>query len=152
MAELEDQFPPTPPIRNESTRNYINSYSTNSSALSTSISLTSTNTSLSISSTNGNTNLSNLVSPPPPPTQSNNSNNAVIFDKPLPKIPDEDDIKKKSKLKESLTNSIQAIQNTLFPRKLQISSPTNFYHEVHVTFNSESGEFEVSFSLWLFIK
>ena len=45
--------------------------------------------------------------------------------------------------KVSLSHSIQAISNSLFPRKLNISMPINFFHEVHVTFNSSTGEFEV---------
>ncbi len=94
MADLEDQFPPTPPIRNESARNYINSFSTNStnsSALSTSISLTSTNTSFSIGSANMSNNHNVSLSPI-----------IDVNNKPLPKTPDEyDDMKKKSKLKQT---------------------------------------------------
>ena len=46
---------------------------------------------------------------------------------------------------ESFSQSFQALSNSLrFPRKLNISMPINFFHEVHVSFNSMSGEFEVS--------
>ncbi|CAF0774621.1 unnamed protein product [Brachionus calyciflorus] len=128
MADLNEDIPPTPPVRNESTRNYT-SYSTNSSTLSNSLSITSTNTSSSIAS-----------------SCHSSSNCYDLSNKPLPRIPDDDERdKKKSKLKqtkESLSQSFQALSNTFFSRKLNISKPINFYHEVHVTFNPDTGEFE----------
>jgi hypothetical protein len=99
MTDVDDQFPPTPPIRNESARNYVNSFSTNStnsSALSTSISLTSTNTSYSVGSaapTSHNHHHSHNLSLSPI---------VDVNSKPLPKTPDEyDEMKKKSKLKQT---------------------------------------------------
>lgn len=113
---VEDQFAPTPPIRNESARNYINSYSTNStnsSALSTSISLASTNTSFSQGSyQNGashhhhhhhnNHHHHNGVPATQQHLNGSSSSGLVVLDKPLPKTPDEDtESKKKSKLKQT---------------------------------------------------
>ncbi|RNA24270.1 hypothetical protein BpHYR1_001789 [Brachionus plicatilis] len=121
MADPNEDMPPTPPVRNESTRHYA-TYSTNSSSLSTSVSTASTNTSSSFAS-------------------SCQSNGYDLNSKPLPRAPDDDENKKKSKLKqtkESLSQSFQALSNTFFPRKLNISKPINFYHEVHVTFNPDT--------------
>lgn len=111
-------------------RNHSNSYSTNSSSVSTSLSAGSTSTSSG--------NFANFATTAP--------QMYIDVDRPLPKTPDEDEARKKSKLKQtkdSLSQGIQAISNTLFPKKLHISKPINFYHEVHVTFNPETGEFEV---------
>ena len=129
MADFDDDRPPAPPVRNDSTRNYTSFYSTNSSSLSGSMSTTSSNTT--------NTTSSSLVS---------NSSSPGQFDKPLPKTPDEDENKKKSRVKQtkvSISQSLQALSNSLFPRKLNISMPINFYHEIHITFNPITGEFEV---------
>lgn len=120
MTDLDEELPPAPPVRNESTRNFTSFYSTNSSS--------STSGSISTTSTNNTT------------CSSNTSNCSPNVDKPLPKTPEEDDLKKKTKF--SLTQSLQALSNSLFPRKLNISMPINFYHEVHVTFNTITGEFE----------
>ena len=110
MADFDDDLPPAPPVRNDSTRqevlqldqivfffiinfikknddarNFTSFYSTNSSSSTSSSILTaSTNTTTCSSSTN--------------------SNSSPNIEKPLPKTPDDEDLKKKSKCKIFVTS------------------------------------------------
>jgi hypothetical protein len=138
MTEIYTDMPPEPPIRNESKRTFFTS---NLNSLSTSTSTTSA----SISSTNSSSTPGHNGTSP--------CSMHLISNKPLPKTPDEEPSssssqetpkrggKKESKTKYLLSQSIQSLQS-LFTKKLSISSPINFNHEVHVIFNSASGDFE----------
>jgi hypothetical protein len=108
MTDVDEEKPPLPPVRNDSTRNMT--YSLSSSA-----------------STSGSMSSGHSTSSPPPPLPqslpslslpgnhtTNNGSSMDFLNKPLPKTPDEEEgYKKKNKVKQTKGNRQQQQQKYL---------------------------------------
>jgi hypothetical protein len=106
MADLDDDTPPAPPVRNESTRfehfiskRYLSNNKNKNVCVQKYYKLKNLRNFTSFYSTNSASSTSGSISTTSTNNTTSSSNSSPNIDKPLPKTPDDEEMKKKSKCK-----------------------------------------------------